>query len=708
MEAAIPSEAWIPTLLVVAALATVAVAIGAYAVIKVAQILAAKPAAAPSLAPVTTTEGFEDRARKALDAVPDWVVLLEDGLIVDSNAPANSAFGASATDCIGKKLIDVYPESGGILNDHLHRAKQSTRPLMFEFLYAEGARYAESRVYPLGPGCILVVTRDMTEQKSKEEVLHRSKERFALAVQGANDGLWDWDRQTDEIYFSYQWKTIVGYDAGEETKSLQHWFDRVHPEDLPGLQAALDSHIAGEAARFESEHRIRGADGGWLWVLARGMAVRDATGQASRMAGSMTDLTNRRVVAVTQEKANLLEHATESVGIGIAVLNSEGNLESAGDQLRAMTSEWKDLEEWWWDLSREYPPPDPVECPVCGNPHHIGTVMAEVYRPNTGSFPIGDSVELMTRVFEVAWAGHAHEIGAADSHVLLVKDATDRIRAERRLFRANEELVLARDQALAASRSKSAFLANMSHELRTPLNHIIGYAEMVAEELEDLGQDDLARDLGKVRLSGSNLLDLISGILDMSRIEAGLAGLELKEYPLTRVVDGVLDHWTAEALRRSTHIERDYAEDLGDMLGAEEQLRRVLDALISNAVKFTQDGLITVTIEEHFRGPRGWLAISVKDTGVGMAPEVVRNLFATDFGMADTSSTRTHGGAGLGLTLARRFTDMMGGSIDVSSKPGEGSTFRVTVPREVREEDDETHEDEITAELPTMRVTPPS
>jgi signal transduction histidine kinase len=266
------------------------------------------------------------------------------------------------------------------------------------------------------------------------------------------------------------------------------------------------------------------------------------------------------------------------------------------------------------------------------------------------------------------------------------KLADERDALEARVALRTAELIAASDRAEAANVAKSHFLANMSHELRTPLNAVIGYAEMLDEDLEAEGLDALRSDAQRIRNSGRHLLKLVNDVLDISKIEANRLELDCEHTDLGLMLRDVADSLRLAAEERGNRIDVKVAADLGPIWADGLRLHQCVLNLVSNACKFTKGGIVSVSAELVEKEAARWVSLCIRDTGIGISSDQIDKLFQP-FMQADVTTTRHFGGTGLGLSITRKLARLMGGDVTVESEPGRGSVFTLTLPYRVTEQE---------------------
>ncbi|MCA9659382.1 MAG: PAS domain-containing protein [Myxococcales bacterium] len=267
--------------------------------------------------------------------------------------------------------------------------------------------------------------------------------------------------------------------------------------------------------------------------------------------------------------------------------------------------------------------------------------------------------------------------------VFVLHDMTAVRRSEMELRQLADALRTARDKALDANRAKSSFLANISHELRTPLNAIIGYSELISEEIEEFHDDSLDEAIGednrRIHQAADHLLHLINDVLDVSKIEAGKMQVEVIAFDVPELLAAVAAVIEPLMNQGGNQFFVRCAPEIREMRSDRTKLKQALFNLLSNAAKFTHEGVVRLDVTLETEDGERLIIFAVSDTGIGIPPEKLRDLFNA-FMQVDASTSRKYGGTGLGLTITREFCRMLGGEVEVDSVLGEGSTFRIRLP----------------------------
>jgi two-component system, sensor histidine kinase and response regulator len=502
-----------------------------------------------------------------------------------------------------------------------------------------------------------------------EELRHaqRRLERASLSVQ---EGHWEIDWLAQRHWGSNNYYALLGYQPGEISfETFAQLESIVHPDDLPGVRAATDLHIADGSLLYHAELRIAVKQGGYRWFRMRGSAERDATGRVIRMAGSISDIHQQKLAEdALRESQARFDRAVNGTQDGLWEADAvRGSMWLSPRACASLGYAEGELGNHLTVLRERMHPEDLPEAD------------ASLQVAMEGGLPVDRELRLLTkdgtwRWFRVRGKPDFGEDGKVHRMSGSIQDVTE-ARAQR------DALIEASEAANAANRSKSAFIANVSHEIRTPMNGIIGMTSLLLDTQLDRSQREYA---DTIRASADALLTVINDILDFSKIEAGKLDIEAVEMDLPGNVEDVGSTLAFQAAAKGLELIVNVHPDVPPLVtGDPQRIRQCLINLIGNAIKFTRAGEIAVEVSREGgteATPR--IRFEVRDTGIGIAAGAVESLFQP-FVQADVSTTRNFGGTGLGLSIVKRLVELMNGEVGVSSVPGQGSTFWFALPMPV-------------------------
>jgi len=613
--------------------------------------------------------------RRALDMITQGICITDQGLPDNPIIYQNPAFarmtGYPAAETIGRNCRFLQgPGTDPAAVEEVRRGVREGVAVQVELLNyrKDGTEFWNALILSpvLDEGGRLThfvgVQSDVTARRLADRDRARDALRYRTLVEATASIVWSTTADGQLLPSPSGWGEFTGQSAAQLYG--RGWLEAIHPEDR-GRTVAAWSEALGGRAPYAVEHRVRRADGAYREMSARAVPVVGVDGEIAEWVGVHIDVTDqRRAEAARRETETRFRVMADSMPQLAWMARPDGHIFWYNQRWFDYTGTALDqMQGWGWQAVH-----DPAELP---------RVIAGFKAALASGEPWEDVFPLRRHDGAMRWhLSRARPVrderGAISLWFGTNTDVTEQKRTEGQLIEAKEA-------AEAASRSKSTFLANMSHELRTPLNAVIGYSEMLQEEAEEAGATSAVADLRKIHAAGRHLLGLINDILDLSKIEAGKMDLFLEPFDVAGLVRGVADTVRPLVERGGNALTVVCGEGLGAIHADLTKTRQVLLNLLSNASKFTQGGSVSLAAGRERAGGDDWLVFRVRDSGIGMSAEQLARLFQP-FTQADPSTTRRYGGTGLGLTISRRFCQMMGGDIEVRSEPGVGSTFTVRLP----------------------------
>jgi PAS domain S-box-containing protein len=502
---------------------------------------------------------------------------------------------------------------------------------------------------------LIAFLEDITQEKAMQKQLKKSEERLNLAMDAAEHGFWDWDLDTNNVYMSPRYFTMLGYAPGELSMSFETWKNLLHPEDQVSIVDQIRDKIE-HGIPFAEEFRLKTKSGDWMWILGRGNSFEmDTDSNPHRAVGTHTDITERKKI--------------------------EKELRKNEARYRGLVESQKDLIVRV-DSHNKFTYVNDAYCDTFGKTRE--EIIGKSFMPLIHEDDLEDTMKAMKRIEEppyrvyleqramtvngwrwLAWEDYAikNEAGETVEIQGVGRDITD--------------LKEAQIAAESANQAKSEFLANMSHEIRTPLNAVIGFSDLLEDYIEVKAGEKY---LEGIKTAGENLLDLINDILDLSKIEAGKFNIEYKMTDLKDLLNDLYSVFHQQAEEKGLELSIIIDQNMPPVIYTDKiRLRQILLNLIGNALKFTEKGSVKIHVSAKMNQETiKTLTFKVIDTGIGISEDQQEKIFKA-FEQKDGQSTRKYGGTGLGLAISRRLAKMMNGKLSLESRVNEGSTFILTL-----------------------------
>lgn len=499
--------------------------------------------------------------------------------------------------------------------------------------------------------------RDITSRKLLERQLAENEERWELAIAGANDGIWDWNLETNSIYFSDRWKLMLGYQPEEIQNRYLEWESRIHTEDLGRVKEAVRNHLENATKIYQVDYRIRCKNGEYRWVLARGKAVRNKDGKPTRFVGSHSDI-NDRITA--EQKLRLRSTQLNS----IFTLSPDGFIAFGEDEIIEYVSDaFSKLTGLPIDdvIGKSESQLIDVLARLCSeeNRENLRT-LALLRAHGTLNNNFEESNKLLLEVsdpqFRIIEVGRRYSTGSVVSKIYYFRDAT---------------------RETEVDRLKSEFLSMAAHELRTPMVSIYGFSELLLNST-DFDAETTRELIDTIHRQSIQMSSIINELLDLARIEArrGL-DFEIEPLDLNILISEVIEGFKCQADGRIPALT--LLDQPTEVLGDSRKISQAVTNVLSNAFKYSPSGgEVAVTLNQISRGDHDGYAIDISDHGLGMSDETMARICERFF-RADTSGSIS--GTGLGMSIVKEIMELHGGTVSIASSLGIGSTVSIWLPR---------------------------
>lgn len=660
------------------------------------------------------------------------VINLSDGIISDINNRACEMSGYTKAEIKKMNFSNFSPQCELILDRFRNNKIESNGGENFTTtLYTKEGLERNVDIYLCtrefeGTKKIIAIIYDITNRVQAERALNENRMRLQSLVEESEAGLWDWNIKTRELIYGGSFFNMIGYTRAElEPGTYEKWRELCHPDDLKLPDSFLQRYLAGETPIYECEIRMRHKQGHWIWILERGKVIEfDDAGNPLKLAGIQIEFTERKLAQINLQKRfdierllntvnkvfsnNELSETSKSIDqalkhIGEFSLSDRCYLFKIDNTTGTMsnTNEWcapsvEPQKEtlmnlplttfpWWMERLENFQTIYIIEVSAMP-PEAIAeqTTLMEQDIQSVLVLPVYTENELLGFI---GMDAVAYQMEWLDEDIAILEYVAKLVANNLKMQKIVQDLIDAKDIALESSRIKSEFISNINHEVRTPLNEITNFLELL--EITEFSQQ-VKKFLPSVVKSAYELLEMFNSMIAINRLGSGEITFNIGECNFKQMLGEVLTNYEVEIATKGLKIEIDFEQEQCLQIKCDiDMLRYILNALISNAVKFTEVGSIKITakIED---GDNTYLLLSVSDTGIGMDRVQLKNLFQR-FYQGDEFITKQAQGFGLGLAIVEKIVYLMDGSIEVSSTLGEGTQFDLKIPIMLHQNKEITH-----------------
>lgn len=552
---------------------------------------------------------------------------------------------------------------------------------------------------------------DITDNKHDEILLQQTKEQFELSVRGSNDGIWDWNIEDNNTYFSPKWKEQLGYEDHELPNDFSTFEQLLHPDDKEKVMNKIGEYFNDNSKIYEIEFRMEHKNGYYIWILARGEALRDENGLPYRMAGSHSDITKRKNAEESLNKYAEMHKLLTNIASKYINLPLDQVHDSIQESLQEMAEFVKADRAYIFDydwinetsnntyeycaegISPQIEELQSIPLSILDEWIKIHSKGKTMYIQNVQELalenPIKEILEsqdiksliavpMMHGKVCLGFAGFdsVKSYHKYSDNELRILDLFTQMLVNIKLRKEGEEaLIESKKDAERANQAKSEFLANISHEIRTPMNSILGFSEVLLNTIENSQHKGY---LKTILNSGKTLLSLINDILDLSKIEAGKMEISAEPTDLRVLTYEIIQIFEQKVEEKGIFINLSVDNNFPVNITIDEvRLRQILLNIIGNAVKFTDIGGIEINIRIlNIKDSLIDFYIDIIDTGIGISFNDKEKIFDS-FSQQSGQDSRKYGGTGLGLAISKRLTELMNGDIKLESEIGKGSKFSI-------------------------------